>query len=257
MLRTHRAGKGPGRLLGVGLRLKEQKGSRRAPPPLVAEGRDLTWEPSRLPGLQWVGQTPSAPLFPEGPSHLPLLFSPRPPSYAPRTSVARGMGGHGRQGTGLGTQQAPQPKWAGRSPSAPLLPLLEGPSHLPLLFSPRPPSCAPRTSVARGMGGHGGQGTSLGTQQAPQPKWAGQSPSASLLPLLEGPSRLPFLISPASGAPILSDLHFSSPLSTPLCHTGSLGGSSCLLGHQVPPPAASRCPSCGETLTRHLSTPPS
>ena len=197
MLRTHRAGKGPGRLLGVGLRLKEQKGSRRAPPPLVAEGRDLTWEPSRLPGLQWVGQTPSAPLFPEGPSHLPLLFSPRPPSYAPRTSVARGMGGHG------------------------------------------------------------GQGTSLGTQQAPQPKWAGQSPSASLLPLLEGPSRLPFLISPASGAPILSDLHFSSPLSTPLCHTGSLGGSSCLLGHRVPPPAASRCPSCGETLTRHLSTPPS
>ena len=38
-------------------------------------------------------------------------------------------------GTGLGTQQAPWPPWARRSPSAPLLLFLESPSHLPLLIS--------------------------------------------------------------------------------------------------------------------------
>ena len=32
----------------------------------------------------------------------------------------------------------------------------------------------------------------------PRPQWVGQSPSAPLLLLLEGPSRLPLLISPAS-----------------------------------------------------------
>ena len=63
---------------------------------------DLTWEPSRLPGLEWVRQTVSSPLLLllswralpvlEGPSRLPLLFSPRPSSYAPRTHVAwRGL----------------------------------------------------------------------------------------------------------------------------------------------------------------------
>ena len=49
----------------------------------------------------------------------------------------------------------------------------------------------------------------------------------------------------------------SPPPSVPPCPTGSLGGSSCLLGHQGPPPVASRCPSCGESLTQHLPTPPS
>ena len=55
-----------------------------------------------------------------------------------------------------------------------------------------------------------------------------------------------------------SCLASTSPLpSVPPHPTGSLGGSSHLLGHQGPPPAASRFPSCGEMLTRCLSTPPS
>ena len=67
---------------GVGLRLKEQKGPRCAPHPWSQRAGDLTWEPSRLPGLEWAGQTPSSPLLLlqsgvwEGPSHLPLLISP-------------------------------------------------------------------------------------------------------------------------------------------------------------------------------------
>ena len=85
MLRTYRAGKGPGGYGGWGLgsrnrrgpgMLKEQKGPRHA-----QRAGDLTWEPSRLPGLKWVGQMPSSPLLHlrsgiwEGPSHLPLLIS--------------------------------------------------------------------------------------------------------------------------------------------------------------------------------------
>ena len=49
----------------------------------------------------------------------------------------------------------------------------------------------------------------------------------------------------------------SPPHSVPLCPTSSLWGSSNLLGHQSPQPAASRLPSCGETLTLCLPTPSS
>ena len=42
---------------GVGLRLKEHKGPRRAPHPWSQRAGDLTWEPSRLPGLTWAGLT--------------------------------------------------------------------------------------------------------------------------------------------------------------------------------------------------------
>ena len=52
-------------LWGVGLRLKEQKGPRCAPHLWSQRAGDLTWEPSKLPGLEW-----------EGPSRLPLLISP-------------------------------------------------------------------------------------------------------------------------------------------------------------------------------------
>ena len=88
----------------------------------------------------------------------------------------------------------PGPEWAGQSPSTPLL-LLQGPSNLPLLIS-WPPSYAPRTHVAW-MGLWRG-GTGLGAQQAPRPEWARRLPSAPLLLLLDGPSRLPLLISLAS-----------------------------------------------------------
>ena len=50
--------KRPWELWGVGLRLKEQKGPRRAPHPWSQRAGDLTWDPSRLPGLKWVGKRP-------------------------------------------------------------------------------------------------------------------------------------------------------------------------------------------------------
>ena len=85
-------------------------------------------------------------------------------------------------------------------------------------------------------------------------EWVGQTPSSPLLFLLEDPSHLPLLISPASGAPILSGLHFSSPLSPPTSYRFTWGflPSPWTSGS---PPAAGRCPSCGETLTRRLHTP--
>ena len=91
----------------MGLRLKEQKGPRHAPHSWSQRSGDLTQEPSRLPGLEWVGQTPSSPLplLLNGPSRLPLQIS-WPSTYAPRTHVAwRGLW---RGVTDLGAQQAPQ-----------------------------------------------------------------------------------------------------------------------------------------------------
>ena len=78
--------KRPWELLGVGFMLKEQKGPRRTPHPWSQRARDLTCEPSRLPGLKWAGQTPYSPLLLllDGSSRLPLLISPQPPSYAPK-----------------------------------------------------------------------------------------------------------------------------------------------------------------------------
>ena len=76
MLRTHRAGKGPGGCGGVGLRLKEHKGPRRAPHPWSERAGDLTWAPSRLPVPEWAGQSPSTPPgvpLPPASSDLPSL----------------------------------------------------------------------------------------------------------------------------------------------------------------------------------------
>ena len=116
MLRTHRAGKGPGGRGGMWLRLKEQKGPRRAPNSWFQRAGDLTWEPSRLPGLKLARQTPSFPLL-----LLLLLLSWRAPStclscstlsllpMTPGPMRSGGRGGLGGQGTSLGSQQAP---WA-------------------------------------------------------------------------------------------------------------------------------------------------
>ena len=91
----------------VGLRLKEQKGPRRAPHPWSQRAGDLTWEPCRLPGLEWAGQTPSSPLplLPECPSRLPLLISQA--SLLCPQGPRRPGGGFGGQGISLGAQQAP------------------------------------------------------------------------------------------------------------------------------------------------------
>ena len=60
MLRTHRAGKGPGGQWGWGLGSTEQKGHRHAHRLWSQRVGEPT---SRLPGLKWVGQIPSAPLL--------------------------------------------------------------------------------------------------------------------------------------------------------------------------------------------------
>ena len=69
--------KRPWGLWGVWLRLKELKGPRCAPHPWSHRAGDLTWEPSRPPGLEWAGQMPSSPAPPilDGSSPLPLLIS--------------------------------------------------------------------------------------------------------------------------------------------------------------------------------------
>ena len=95
----------------MGLRLNGTKGVQACIRPLVSAGGGLIWEPSRLPGLGWAGQVPSTPLsclWSGEPSRLPLLFSPRFPSYAHRTNAARERGALGGQGTSLGLQQAPR-----------------------------------------------------------------------------------------------------------------------------------------------------
>ena len=113
-------------------------------------------------------------------------------------------------------------EWSGQMPSAPLLLLLDGSSCLPLLISLHFLLC-PQDQCGWGEGGLGGQGTGLGTQQPPQAAWAGQMTCAPLLLLLEGPSQLPILISLASGAPILSGLHFSYPPHPPMFYQFTWG----------------------------------
>ena len=168
----------------------------------------------------------------------------------PPPLVSEGRGPH------LGAQQA---SWASVGEAIALLscpapPVWEGPSYVPLLISLASLLCP---QDPRSLDGTLGVGNGLGAQQAPWPKWARRSPSASLPLFPESPSRLPLLISPALGVPILSGLHFSSPPQYPLHPTGSLWGSSHLLGHQSPPPAAGRHPSCGQMLTPRLLTLPS
>ena len=131
MLRTHRAGKGP----GGGLRLKEQKGPRCVPYPLSQRAGDLTWEPSRLPGLEWAGQMPSSPLLLllKGPFCLPLLIS-----LASLLCLQDPRGLEGAlvgRGSAWELSRLPVPEWARRSSPAPLPLFPESPSCLPLLIS--------------------------------------------------------------------------------------------------------------------------
>ena len=115
------------------------------PPTPGLRGGDLTWDPSRLPGLEWVGQMPSAPLplFPVVSSHLPLLISLA--SLLCSQGLMWPGGGFGGQGTSLGTQQTPQAQVCGAvalhsSPTlsrGPLMPVSPDLSDLPPM-SPGP-----------------------------------------------------------------------------------------------------------------------
>ena len=111
-------------------------------------------------------------------------------------------------------------------PSTPLLLLLEGPSHLTLLFSPQPPSCAPRTNVAGGRRG---------------PCRAGDQPGRSAGSL--GPSGR------GKCPPLLS---CSSRMAPPTCLSLSprpQGCRSCLASTSPPP-------SVPHVLPVHLGVPP-
>ena len=123
----------------------------------------------------------------------------------------------------------------------------------PLDLLPMPPG-----PMWPGEGGPWRAGHQPGSElsRLPVPEWAVRSPSAPLSLLPEGPAHLPLLISPASGAPILSGLHFSSPLSTPTSYQFTWGflPSPWVSGS---PTEASRHPNCGETLKQCLPTLPS
>ena len=167
----------------------------------------------------------------------------------PLPLVSEGGGPH------LAMQQA---SWArvGRanallSSPAPLV--LEGPSHLPLLISPWPPS------YAKGL--HGLEGAFQGRGSAWELSLLPGTPVGRAIALCSSPAPAGGSLPPAS--PDLPGLSGTNPVWPPLLlppsvpprPTGSLGGSFRLLGHQGPPPVASRHPSCGEMLTQHL--PPS
>ena len=149
-------------------------------------------------------------------------------------------GGLEGRGSACKLSRLPVPEWVGQSPfcSSPAPP--RGPLLPASLVLPLASFLCPQGPTQPG-GGFGGQGICLGAQQAPRAEWAGQSPSAPLPLFPESPSRLPLLISPASGVLILSGLHFSSPPSVPLHPTGSLWFT---LG-SVPSPWAPESPTSG------------
>ena len=158
---------------------------------------------------------PGGPLRPTSPD-LPSL----PPVPPGPTRPGGGFGLH--RGLAWELSRLSQPQWGRQSPSAPLPLLLDGPSRLPFLISPASLLC-PQAGPLWPRWGFGGWGSGLGAQQAPWPERARQSPSTPLRLFLESPSHLPLLISPASGVPILSGFHFSSPLGPPTSYWFTLG----------------------------------
>ena len=111
----------------------------------------------------------------------------------------------------------------------------DGSSCLPLLITLTSILC-PQVPTRPG-GGLGGPGIDLGAPQAPWAQMGGAIAFAPLPLFPESSSHLPLLISPASGMPILSGLHFSSPLSPPTSYLFTLGF--------LPPPWASEFPTSG------------
>ena len=158
MLRTYRAGKGPWGCGGWGLGSTEQ-----LPTPGLRGQGTSPGSPAGFLGSSGWGKRPpflSCSSSPEGPSHLPLLFSPRPPSYAPRTNVAGGGWAlEGRAPAWEWAQQAPRarvgraitlrsslaPPGRPRPPASPDLPSLRGadPVWPPLLLPPQYPNILP------------------------------------------------------------------------------------------------------------------
>ena len=180
------------------------------------------------PGPSGRGKRP--PLLPDGSSRLPVLIPPA--SLLCPQGPTRPGEGFGGQGIGLGDQQPPWAPVGGAitlhsSPTPPGWPLLPATPDLPCL-----PPVPSRTHTAwRGLWRGG---TGLGAQQAPQ-ACVGQGNalhSSSALPGGSLPPASPGLPWPQRRQSCLASI--SPPPSIPPRSTGSLGGSSHLLGLRVP-----------------------
>ena len=198
----------------------------------------------------------------EGPTPLAsLLLPPLLPSYAPRTPAARG--GLREWRTRPGSPAGILGFEGNSCHASPGPPVLEGSPSI-RLSSFAPPHLPPMPlGPMRPGGGLGGWSNECGSPAGfPGPDWAGEMLGV-LPPILQaprGPSRhgnpYPLPATPQGHRSCL--VSTSPPPSVPPHPTGSLCGSSRLLGHQGPPPVAGRLPSsCGETLTWCPPTPPS
>ena len=165
-----------------------------------------------------------------------------------------GLGSRNRRGPGV--PPTPGLRGEGTSPGSPagfLGSSAQG-RHPPLLSSPAPPVGSAHLLLLTSQvsllcpqgptwpgGALEGRGSAWELSSLPVPQWAEQMLSAPLPFLLDGPSCLPLLISPALGVPILSGLYFSSSLSPPTTYWFTLG---CL-----PSPWASKFPTSSRQVT--------
>ena len=147
------------------------------------------------------------------------------------------------------------PEWAGEMlgafspPTNPLI--LEGPYPLASLLPP-PPSYAPRTSVAWRWPWRA-EDPAREPSRLPGANWAGQTLGTlpppqhpSLCRSLQAWAPLPSPSHP-SGAPVLSSLHFSSPLTAPHILPSCSGVPPIFLGIEVPHHSVAAALGCGET----------
>ena len=250
---------------GMGIGAQAQQ-NRRGPgmPPMVSEGgrphlgaQQASWV--LVGGANTICSSPAL-LVLQVPSHLPLLIS-LVSLLCPHDPLGL-EGALEGGGPAWEPSRLPKPEWVKSMPSVPLLPCSSVPGGPLLPPSPvlsRSPSYAPRTNLAQ-------RGPLMLQDPAREPgrlPWpTGQGKRWVHSPLSEPPMVPPGVETPPPSqsylrgtGPVWCSLVF--PPSVPPRPTGSLGGSSHLLGHWGPPPASSRCPNCGKCelcifLHRHL-----
>ena len=127
--------------VGVGLRYNRTEGAQACPSPLVSENggphlgaQQASW--AQVGMADALLSSPAPPVW-EGPSRLPLLFSPRLLSYAPKDPQDLEGALEGR-GLAWELSRLPGPERAGQTPSAPGGPLPPSSPGLPGL-PPMPP----------------------------------------------------------------------------------------------------------------------
>ena len=178
MLRTHRSGKGPGHCRGWGLGSRNRRGPGVPPTPGLRGWGSSPGSPAGFLDSSGRGKCPplllscsscsSCPRGPLLPASLVLLLAFL---LCTRTNAARGpwraVDQPGSSAVSLG-----QVGGANTLHSSPVLP--DGSSYLPLLISRVSLLCSQGPMWPRG--GFGGQGTTLGAQQAPWPSGPGDCP---------------------------------------------------------------------------------